>query len=372
MTGYVKDIDWVNAEAMKYWSFTAGTPRAKQQETVHNAIFSGEYIGALKVDGYYQRLIKDDDGNCFMIARSKSVDGTAINKYEWVPQLDSFMSELPNGTVLLCECYLPGNEGSRKITTLLGCGKEKCIDRQKKGQFLHFYIFDVCAFMGTNLVTKGISDRIEILKRLAHLYKNEYVEWATYYEGQELWDKLAEYLQDGREGMVLVRKDCPIYFKRTPARMTIKVKKEINNTIDCFFTGRYMPATKEYTGKELENWQYWLNRVDGKQYLGHLYKDYLNGAPYEPVTKGYFFSWAGSLQIGVLDKDGKVVELGWLSNLTEEIKSKPKDYAMQPIEVTAMEINWDNEVPTLRHAKLVQFRNDLTIGDCTLAKLKMD
>ena len=370
MKGFVKDIDWINAEAMKYWSFTAGTPRAKQQEIVHNAIFGQDYIGALKVDGYYQRLVKDDDGNCFMIARSKNVNGEAVNKYEWVPQLHDFMAQLPNGTVLLCECYLPGKEGSRNITTLLGCGKEKCIDRQNKGQKLHFYIFDICAFMGSNLINKGISERVEVLNNLARLYPHDYVEWATYYEGEELWNKLADYLQSGREGIVLVRKDCPIYFKRTPARMSIKVKKEIRNTIDCFFTGKYMPATKDYTGKELESWPYWINEMTGQQFRGLLYKDYIAGKPIKPVTKGYFFGWAGSLQIGVLDADGRTVELGWLSNLTEDIKATPRDYQGAPIEVTAMEINWDNGTPTLRHAKMVQFRPDLSLADCTLEKIK--
>ena len=143
MTGYVGKIDWVNAEAMKYWSFTAATPPEKRRQEAHNMVFSGEMTGSLKVDGYYERLIKDEDGNCFMVARSKNVKGEAVNKIEWVPQLQEFMNELPNGTVLLSECYLPGNEGSQKITSLLGCLKEKCIARQEKGQKLHFYIFDV-------------------------------------------------------------------------------------------------------------------------------------------------------------------------------------------------------------------------------------
>ena len=145
MKNKIKDIDWVNAESMKYWSFPASYSIEKRKSEIKNAIFSGEYYGALKVDGYYQRLVKDEDGNCFMIARSKGVNG-AIDKYEWVPQLHSFMNKLPNGSVLLCECYLPNNEGSSKITTLLGCLKEKCIARQEAGQKLHFYIFFLVVF----------------------------------------------------------------------------------------------------------------------------------------------------------------------------------------------------------------------------------
>ena len=72
MKGFVNGIDWVNAEAMRYWSFPASYTDEKKKSEVHSAIFSGDYLGALKVDGYYQRLIKDEDGNCFMIARSKA------------------------------------------------------------------------------------------------------------------------------------------------------------------------------------------------------------------------------------------------------------------------------------------------------------
>ena len=196
MKGYVCGIDWINAESMKYWSFPASYTDEKKKNEVHNAIFSGDYLGALKVDGYYQRLIKDEDGNCFMIARNKDVNGNAINKLEWVPQLKPFMDALPNGTVFFCEVYLPGNEGSRKITTLLGCLKDKCIQRQEKGQKLHFYIFDVAAFKGESYVKVGMKQRSAALDMIhERLGDFEYVEWATYYTGKELWDKLEEFFQ---------------------------------------------------------------------------------------------------------------------------------------------------------------------------------
>ena len=107
MRGYVKGIDWINAEAMKYWSHTSATPAERRKQEVRNAIFSGEYLGARKIDGYYERLIKDEDGNCFMVARSKNVHGEATEKLAWVPQIHDFMESLPNGTVLLSECWLP-------------------------------------------------------------------------------------------------------------------------------------------------------------------------------------------------------------------------------------------------------------------------
>ena len=366
MKGYIKDIDWLNSESMRYWSYPSSYKGDKKAE-IRNYIFSGDYLGSLKVDGYMQKLIKDEDGNCFMIARNKDVNGNPINKLDWVPQLKSFMEAIPNGTVFFCEAYLPGDEGSRKITSLLGCLKDKCIQRQSSGQKLHFYIFDVAAFDGENYTHRGMDDRAAALEVIRERYKdiNLYVDWATYYKGKELWEKLEEYLGSGREGIVLYREDCPIYFKRTPARMTIKVKKEINETIDCFFTGKYAPATRKYEGKEIETWRYWINQITGEKKEGEYYMEYYNGAPIEPVTKPFFNGWAGSLEIGLI-KEGKVVPIGYLSNLTEEIKANPEQYKGRPIEVTCMEIQ---ETGGLRHAKMIGFRDDLTINDCTWEKV---
>jgi hypothetical protein len=49
------------------------------------------------------------------------------------------------------------------------------------------------------------------------------------------------------------------------------------------------------------------------------------------------------------------------------MKSNPEKYAFQPIEVTAME--WDSFNHTLRHGKMVGWRKDLDLKDCTLEKI---
>ena len=359
MKGFVNGIDWINAEAMKYWSFPSSYTDEKKKNEVHDAIFGGDYLGALKVDGYYQRLVKDEDGNCFMIARSKGVNG-AINKYDWVPQLHPFMENLPNGTVLLCECYLPGNEGSNKITSLLGCLKDKCIARQEKEQKLHFYIFDVCAFDGKDFTKTPASDRFFMLDFFKKTYGREYIEWAEYFSGPELWDKLQEYLGSGREGIVITRKDCPIYFKRTPAHMTIKIKKELQETIDVVILGANAP-TRLYGGKEIETWKYWEDTYTGEKLNGEFYKDYYDGRSIEPITKAYYNGWAGSLIIGIR-KDDKLVPIGSLSGIEEEVLANWQSYKGKVAEVTAMQImNTENQ--GLRHPKFLKWRPDLTAKD---------
>lgn len=384
MKGYVNGIDWINAEAMRYWSHPSSVSAERRKQEIKNAIFSGEVLGARKCDGYYERLIKDEDGNCFMVARSKNVHGEATEKLAWVPQIHSFMESLPNGTVLLSECWLPGDEGSKKITSLLGCLKDKCIARQEKGQKLHFYIFDIMAWAGEDYTKTPFADRVERLHLISHTYVHDYIEWAQYYEGVQLWDKLQQYLAEGYEGMVIMRKDAPVYFKRTPARVSFKVKKEIAETIDCFFTGKATPPSKDYQGKEIENWQYWVDQdTDERLPIGnHYYEAFMEGKRYIPVTKPYYLHYAGSLEIGLVKPangrcritpdsewvDGlNIVPIGYLSGLTDEIKMNYKDYAGRVIEVGAMELN---DTGGLRHAKMLGWREDKVWQECTLDQLK--
>ena len=384
MKGYVRGYDWINAEPMKYWSFPASTSIEKRKQETYNMIFSGDYYGARKVDGYYERLIKDEDGNCFMVARSKNVKGEATEKLAWVPQIHDFMKSLPNGTVLLSECWLPGNEGSKKITSLLGCLKEKCIARQEKEQKLHFYIFDIMCFGKEDYTKLGALERFKILHEISKSLQHPYVEWAQYYNGEELWNRLQRGLADGEEGIVITHKDCPVYFKRTPARKTLKIKKEIQETIDCFFTGKASPPAKEYTGKEIESWQYWCDiYTDERIPIGeHWYEVYHENKPWMAVTKSYYLHFAGSLEIALVKKaDGRcrinsqsewvdglnIVPIGYLSGLPEYIKKDYKNYAGMVVEVGAMELN---DTGGLRHAKVINFREDKKWYECSYEQLK--
>jgi hypothetical protein len=70
---------------------------------------------------------------------------------------------------------------------------------------------------------------------------------------------------------------------------------------------------------------------------------------------------------GIEYHDTEVFPIGWLSGLPDEMKAEPKKYAFKPIEVNAME--WDAWNNSLRHGKMVGWRKDLGIGDCTLEKI---
>lgn len=378
MIGYIDGYNFKEMEVMRYWAPPAAWSNVKKKEDARMKIYSGNFLGAEKKDGYFAKLVKDEDGNIGLYSRSRNVKGEFPEKHEWVPHLQPFFDSLPNGTCLLGELYLPSAPGSRNITALMGCLKERAVERQNKGEKLHFYVFDCLAWDGKSWLNETAKSRFTWVSAFAPI---GYVSFAQYYSGRDLWAMLQEILARGDEGIVITREDGKYEPGKRPSKTTLKIKKELKQTIDCFFTGVGSAPTKDYTGKEIETWQYWENLRTGEKIQGEYFKDYQGGAAIAPITKSYFHGWCGSLEIavlrhkvgskckinGVVYEDTDVLPIGWLSGLTEEMKANPNKYAFQPIEVTAME--WDGFNHTLRHGKMVGWRKDLNIKDCTLEKI---
>lgn len=363
--GKIDNIDFHELPAEKFWSFPKSYKKDIKEET-RNMIFSGDYIGSRKMDGAYYRFIKDMDGNMVLQGRSRGVSGDFLDKYDWVPQLHPFFENLPNGTCLLGEIYFPENEGSSNVTKIMGCLMQKARERQEKGDKLHYYIFDVWAFNGESFLEKKIEDRVNKLIDIEAEYVSKYVEVAAYFEGNELWEQLQLILENGGEGVVITKKGTIPEPGKRKARKSLKIKKEISNTIDCFFTGKGTEPTKEYTGKELETWPYYINTITNERLeVKEHYREYMTGSPIIPVTKPYYYGWAGSLEIGVVKGD-KVIPIGLLSGLSDDLKSRPAAQKGKTIEVSCMELQYhdDGRQPGLRHAKFIQFRPDKDWKEC--------
>lgn len=360
MGNYTIDgVDFHALEAQRYWSAPSTWSDDRKKKEIHDSIFSGEYVGARKMDGAFYKFIKNNDGEMELLGRSKSVNGDYLNKIEWVPHLHDFFKSLPNGTCLLGEIFLLGNEGSNNVTTIMGCLKDKAIARQEANEYLDYYIFDVLAWAGKSLVKENIENRLNYLDDVKHYaFEYRHLAIANYYEGEELWTKLQKILASGGEGVVITKIGTCYQPGKRPAHQTIKVKKELQETLDVVVLDANAP-TREYNGKDIVNWQYWENIRTGEKLQGALYKEYSDGAPIEPVTKNYWNGWAGSLVIGA-KKDNKFVVIGSLSGLTEEVLSDWKKYKGCVAEITGMQIY---ETGGIRHPKLVQWRPDLTPSD---------
>ena len=367
MYGYIDGIDFHNLDAEKYWTFAKSYKGNSKEETEY-MIKSGNYIGSLKKDGHYARFIKDEDGNMMLQGRSKSVSGEYLNKIEWVPQCQEFFDKLPNGTCLLGELYFPNKGGSRNVTTILGCLKPKALERQEKGEKLCYYVFDVWAYDGKSYLNTIVEDRVNKVSELKGNYSN--IVFAEYFDGEILWDKLGEYLSRGEEGIVITKKGTVPSPGKKPARKTLKVKQEISKTIDAFLDGDYKPATKDYEGKKIEAWNYWINNRTGEKSNECKFFNYTNGEPWEPVTKAYFYGWASAVSLSVM-KDGTPVRIAWISGITDELKKgiveQPEKWKNKVVELSGMKVEQSSEMEcgySLRHGKIVCFRDDKPFEDC--------
>lgn len=367
MTGYIDNVDFINIEAEKYWQYPA-TYKGDKNNEIRTYIFSGEYMGARKMDGCYYRFVKDEDGNCFLIAREKNVNGEATNKYEWIPQCHEFFDVMPNGTCFLGEVYFPNNEGSRKTTTIMGCSLEKAIQRQNSGDKLHYYIFDAWALDGKNQLNTPAETRFNYISSM--ISNSQYIEFAHYYSGNDLWEELQKIREIGGEGVVITKRNShPEPGKRT-ARKTLKVKKELDTPIDCFLTGKCKPATRLYNGDHIELWPYWENIKTGEKYCRALYYEYQDGATIEPISKAYYNNWASAIELGLLDGD-KVIGVGWISGITEDVRegivNEREKWKHRVVKVNAMDIEKDTH--HFRHARIIEWRNDKPWTDCTIDQL---
>ena len=123
--------------------------------------------------------------------------------------------------------------------------------------------------------------------------------------------------------------------------------------------------------------------MDGSRLpIKEWYFEAQNGATYSPVTKPYYFGWAGSLEIGLVKeneeiecrlfkdqpplKGYEIVSLGYISGLTDEIKEHWRDYKGKVIEVGAMMLTDDKR---LRHGHMLGFRPDKNWYECTYDQL---
>jgi len=350
-------------ERMKYWSLPS-TFKGDKKSKIESLLLSEQYIGSLKKDGDWSAFIKQN--NKFeQQTRGRNVKGGFNDKSQHVPHISNVLNELfEDGTMIIGELYYPGL-AETDVGSILRCLPPKAIKRQENAP-LHFYIFDIWAWNGKLLFDTPFIERVKILEEIKMNYRrNSLIKIASYVRGVKLLDLLATGLESGEEGIVATMVNCPVYFKRTPAWMTIKVKKELTDALDVFFTGNFKPATKEYKGDHLEDWMYWENEKTGGLMSGKYFQSYIDGATILPISKGYYLGIPGSLEIGVF-KDGKIMPIGYISGLKEEIRINLANYIMKPCKVQAMEIH---ETAGIRHAKFLNFRDDIDVKDCTWEKI---
>ena len=379
MNCIINGIDFYQMEPMKYYSVPNTWSEEKKKENAINKIFSGQWVGSQKRDGAFYMCGKNMDGEIFLRPRARNVKKEFVNKVDWVPHLHNFFNELDPGTVLLAELYLPRDEQAKSTSSIMNSLQTKAIKRQEKEEDkLVLYVFDILAENGVSYLNDKAEDRFDRLNGFWRAYPHQFVEWAEYVDGKELWDKLQQLLADGYEGMVITKKDAKYQPGKRSNSVSLKIKKEIQETVDCIIIGANSPSIL-YTGKEIETWPYWFNNlthqfITADEYLAtyhtNIYAAYNEGMPVEPVTKNYFYGWAGSLKLGLYDGD-RLVHVGDLSGVDESVKENWKDYVGSVAEISCMEITENqNGGWGFRHPRLLSWRKDKPARECTTDQVK--
>lgn len=377
MEKFIDGINFFELEAEKYFAPPSSWSQEKKEEWARTRIFSGEWWGAQKRDGAFFMFLKDEDGNMFLRPRARNVKKEFVNKIDWVPHLHEFFENLPNNICLLGEVYLPSNEQAKSTTSIMNCLLDKAIKRQEK-EPLHYYIFDVLAFRGESMLEMSALTRFLTLDALDELYQSPYVEWARYVNGKELWNTIQEILANGHEGVVITRGNSHYLPGKRTNKDTLKIKKELQDTLDCVIIGAN-PPTKISGTKEAETWEWWFDESIDKKVLASeyleknhksIYEFYTEGGTVYPVTKAWFYGWAGSLKLGLYHKD-KLIHIGDLSGINEEVRQNWKEYIGKVAEISCMEISEDkNGSKGFRHPRLISWRTDKDLKECTIDQLK--
>ena len=315
---------------------------------------SGTAFGQIKKDGYWYQFEKHEHYSYLFSRSASTVTKLQSEKSANVPHIMKALSVLPKDTILIGEIYYPGGS-SKTVTTIMGCLPKKAIERQNgKSGLIHYYIHDIIMFNGLDFVKNKVSnyDRYRILKKIFEKYNlaNDYIELAEAWT-DNLYSRVGTALAAGEEGMVIKVKDGIYEPDKRPLTM-LKAKKV--DFIDAIIIGFEEP-TKEYYGKEIQNWNYWIQNENGQPLA---------------VTKPYYMGWHNSrIKIGAYDNKGTLIEIGTIhSGISDEMKedmtNNPNKYLNKVCSIQCMEL--DKKEHTIRHGFFKYMRDDKDIIDCQI------
>ena len=269
---------------MKYYSFPASYGSREKRERLEFLLNTNQYIFSLKTDGNWARTIWQE-GEVLIQSRSVSKKtGTYGEFQDKVFFTDAIKEAFTDTTMLLGEIYLEGGR-DKDVGTILRCNTDKAIARQTGDKILRYRIFDCWYYNGIDLTNTPIIERLKYLPLAAAAINNQLVSYTKYYEAKvdTFFDRLNSIFEKGGEGVVLYHKNSVPCEGATPAWQTLKVKQEMEFDADCFIYG-VEPAEKNYTGKEIEAWQYWMNDKTGEKFHGSMYSEYIRGSMIIRIT----------------------------------------------------------------------------------------
>lgn len=337
---------------------------------------NGEWFAQLKKDGVLAIFYKTEHYSYLFTRTISKKTGLPVEKSANVPHIIEAFHEIPPYTIIIGELYYPGKT-SKDCTSVLGCLPQKAIERQN-GAYgpIHYYIYDCLEYNGISLLKYDNWTRYQVLQAIwkKHIPLFEWTEGENtikaFYKYLELaaavdtkiYASIGKALAAGEEGMVVKKKTALYEPGKRPATM-LKAKQV--DYIDAFIIG-FEDPTIEYSGKEIESWQYWVNGYDGSHLpIGCHYEEDIA----VPVTKHHYYGWKNAIRLGAYNSKGEVEDIGTIaSGLTDELR---KDFAENPDKyfnrvVSIQCMSKDNKEKTLRHGFFVKFHDEKQAKDCKL------
>lgn len=336
---------------------------AATEAKIDAACKTKDWFGEEKVDGALYMYTSTKKGNyLFSRTPSKKTD-LLVDKSENVPHIMNVLAALPPETILLGEIYYP-NGTSKTVTSIMGCLPAKAIERQNgEYGYISYYVHDILWYDGVDLIA-GKATNLERYCILQKIWGKYNLEHPNIHLAKVFFDdfkgRAARIISNGGEGIVMKLKNG-LYEPDKRPQTNYKVKAV--DYVDVICLGVIDP-TKEYSGKDLESWEYWVDAKGNKE-RGYYY----GNEDYFPVTKAYFNGWKTAIRIGLYNAAGQIEEIGTVSSgLTDELRAdlaaNPQNYEGKVIAIQAM--SKDKKEHTLRHPFVINFRDDKPATDCTI------
>lgn len=343
-----------------------------KQDMKSEVCSNGDYFAQEKIDGALYQFVRTKHYSYLFGRTTSKVTGLLTEKSQSIPHITEALATIPANTILIGEIFVPGGT-SKSVTHIMGCLPQEAIKRQEKEGYIHYYVHDVIFLNGEDIMQIGALDRYYKLAEMWHscaLDQYPFLHLATIVE-EDIEEQLSLILANGGEGMVLKKKDAPYTPGKRPAWESIKFKQM--DSVDLVCMG-VCDATKEYTGKELNTWEYW-ETLGGELYQGRYLDDEGHATikiPMSPVTKPYFCGWKTAIEIGVYDDEGNIIKLGTVSSgLTdadrESMTHYPEHWLGKVVSLDCMSI--DKKEQTLRHPVFKCRRDDKNANECLISEI---
>lgn len=421
--------DYENSHIIPIEPMTAKEPL--NEESMEEMINDPNTLGEEKLDGVRETLHLLEGGNRLFSRRiSKKTNWYAENTDSLPHIRDMDVPKELYGTILDGELRINGRD-FKDVSSTMNCNWDEAILRQQEFLgFVSFHAFDIIYFRGVYVAKLPLSRRKDLLKYTLDLVNNEYVEnvpfatksveveitkdminrykkghlkkevYPNLYDTMKRENKLVPYkvnvnkqtwyeyiVFNGGEGLMLKYPNGRYYHKR--GREYTKIKKF--DTWDVIILD-FVPPTMEYTGKEIDTWNYWYHTESGTIRTNCHGNPSVGNEEYIPVTKYFAMNWIGTIKFGVIlteeeyeqwkkenpSKTPEILEtktltgtmqmflvVGETSGFSEEQRQyfteHQEEYRGKVIEVKAQEVL---KTGKLRHPRFLRMREDKDATQC--------